>query len=57
MATQTLNKVTWWDSMKPSEKQKLTNDFYCKFRQVFWGDVSMEHIGVMFFRFNKSKQK
>ena len=57
MTTQTLNKVTWWDSMTPTEKQNLTNEFYCKFRQVFWKDVSLEHIGVMFFRFNKSKQK
>ena len=29
----------------------------CKFKQVFWGDVPLEHIGIMFFRFNKSKQK
>lgn len=57
MTTQTLNKVTWWDSMTPTEKQNLTNTFYCKFKQVFWRDVSLEHIGIMFFRFNKSKQK
>jgi hypothetical protein len=57
MNTQTLNKSTWWDSLTPTEKQNLTNNFYCKFRQVFWKEVSLNDIGIMFFRFNKTKQK
>jgi len=57
MATQILNKITWWCSLTPTEKQNLTNSFYCKFKQVFWKDVSLDDIGIMFFRFNKSKQK
>lgn len=55
MTANILNKITWWDSMIPAEKQNLTNNFYCKFRQVFWKDVPSKDIGIMFFRFNKSK--
>lgn len=54
MTTQILNKITWWDSMTPTEKQNLTNSFYCKFRQVFWKDVSLEHISIMFYRYTQS---
>ena len=57
MTANILNKITWWDSMIPAEKQNLTNNFYCKFRQVFWKDVPSKDIGIMFSRFNKSKQK
>ncbi len=52
-----LNKFNWWDSLTPTEKQNQTNKFYCKFRQVFWKEVSLDDIGIMFFRFNKSKNK
>lgn len=54
MTTQILNKITWWGSMTPTEKQNLTNSFYCKFRQVFWKDVSLEHISIMFYRYTQS---
>jgi hypothetical protein len=50
MQKQILNKFNWWDSLTPSEKQNQTNKFYCKFRQVFWKEVSSDDIGIMFFR-------
>lgn len=52
MKTQVLNKINWWNSITPNERQTLTNNFYCKFKQVFWKDVPLEHISIMFSKFN-----
>ena len=49
MSTQTLNKFTWWDSLTPLEKQNLTNNFYCKFRQFFFGKKYYQMIQVLCF--------